>query len=119
MRPILIFLVFFLSIPSCFGQIEPALELEEKAGLANVLLRHEPVYTPAAKSLKLSGRVALEVYVGKDGAVFDTVIAFGNPVLAEMASKAVMSWKFRPFLGANGQPAKATFRVSLDLSPPK
>ena len=56
----------------------------------------EPVYPELAKNMHLAGTVRVEVTVTEQGAVKDTKVVGGNPVLADAAVKAVQKWKFEP-----------------------
>jgi TonB family protein len=61
------------------------------------VVKKAPVPYPAIlRSKGIGGVVRLKVFVKPDGAVRDTEVLGGNPILAESAQKSVMQWKFSP-----------------------
>ena len=61
------------------------------------VVKKAPVPYPAIlRSKGIGGVVRLKVFVKPDGAVRDTEVLGGNPILAEGAQKSVMQWKFSP-----------------------
>jgi len=61
------------------------------------VVKKAPVQYPSIlKSKGIGGVVRLKVFVKPDGAVRDTEVIGGNPILAESAQKSVMQWKFSP-----------------------
>jgi TonB family protein len=56
----------------------------------------KPVYPEILKILSIGGTVRLKVKVLANGTVASAEILGGNPILAESAAKAVMSWKYAP-----------------------
>ncbi len=64
---------------------------------ARKVVKKAPVPYPAIlRSKGIGGVVRLKVFVKPDGAVRDTEVLGGNPILAESAQKSVMQWKFSP-----------------------
>ena len=64
---------------------------------ARKVVKKAPVQYPAILRAKgIGGVVRLKVFVKPDGAVRDTEVVGGNPILAESAQKSVMQWKFSP-----------------------
>jgi TonB family protein len=64
---------------------------------ARKVVKKAPVPYPAIlRSRGIGGVVRLKVFVKPDGAVRDTEVLGGNPILAESAQKSVMQWKFSP-----------------------
>ena len=74
-----------------------------------------PDYPPMAKQLKITGRVALELFVDLDGSVEKVDVVTGNPVLAAAATAAAKKWRFPPF-EAEGKPIKAVVRLYFDFN---
>ena len=74
-----------------------------------------PDYPPMAKQLKITGRVAVEMFVDLDGSVEKVDVVTGNPVLASAATAAAKKWKFPPF-EADGKPMKAVVRLYFDFN---
>ena len=100
------------------GAAEVPLDIADGVGLAAAISHPAPVYTKMAAQLKLEGKVAIGVYVNEAGAVYDTIISYGNPILVQMAVSAVKEWKFKPFVNEQGKPAKAMVPLTFDLKPP-
>jgi TonB family protein len=76
-----------------------------------VIWRQNPDYPPVLKNAKIGGVVRLNVAVLPNGTVRSADILGGNPILADNAVKAVMSWKYAPA-------AKTTNEiVRLDFNP--
>lgn len=73
------------------------------------------VYPPAAKSVRATGVVKVEVTVDEKGDVTDIQKTVGPTLLQSAAKEAVRKWKFKPFV-KNGQPVKATGFVSFNFS---
>ncbi len=78
-------------------------------------LQTKPVYPPAAKVIRASGVVRVEVMVDEDGTVAAVQRAEGPPMLQSAAKDAVKKWRFRPFV-RDGQPVKATGFVSFSFA---
>jgi protein TonB len=114
----LILSIFLGFVAGRAGAAEVPLDIEDGAGLAAAILHPAPVYTKMAAQLKLEGKVGIAAYVNEAGAVYDTIISYGNPILVQMAVSAVKEWKFKPFVNEHGKPAKAMVRLTFDLKPP-
>lgn len=56
----------------------------------------QPEYPPAARAVKASGSVSVQVLVGKDGRVISASAISGNPLLRSAAESAARSAKFEP-----------------------
>ena len=74
-----------------------------------------PTYPPAARSMRATGVVKVEVTVDEDGNVTEVQKASGPVLLQTSAKDAIVKWKFRPFL-VDGQPVKATGFVNFNFS---
>ncbi|CAN5434233.1 hypothetical protein BH10ACI3_BH10ACI3_30090 [soil metagenome] len=75
----------------------------------------QPVYPPAAKSIRQTGIVKVEVTVNETGDVADVQKTSGPMMLQAAARDAVKKWKFKPFV-RDGQPVKATGFVSFNFN---
>ena len=73
-----------------------------------------PEYTDAARQMKASGKVELEVTISAAGAVEDVKIISGNPFLTRPCAKAVREWAFTPFKD-NGQAVRAIAPLSFEF----
>jgi TonB family protein len=74
-----------------------------------------PIYPAAARSMRTSGVVKVEVTVNESGEVAEVKKTSGPSLLQTAAKDAVRKWKFRPFV-RDGQPVKATGFVSFNFS---
>jgi TonB family protein len=110
--------VLLAAAATLHGAVEVPIDVDEVIGIQAAVVHPAPVYTKIALQLKLQGHVGIGAYIAKDGSVYDTVIAFGNPVLVQMAVDAVKQWRFKPFANDRGEPAKAYVRLTFDLQPP-
>ena len=75
----------------------------------------QPVYPAAAKSMRTTGVVKVELTVDEDGNVVEVQHTSGPSLLQTAAVDAVKRWKFRPFT-RDGQPVKATGFVNFNFS---
>lgn len=74
-----------------------------------------PVYPPAAKSLRTTGVVRLDVTISETGEVAEVQKASGPSLLQAAAKDAIKKWKFKPFV-RDGQPVKAIGYVSFNFN---
>jgi protein TonB len=74
-----------------------------------------PTYPPAAKSMRTTGVVKVEVTVDENGDVTEVQKASGPSLLQTAAKDAIRRWKFKPFVRA-GQPVKAVGFVNFNFS---
>jgi len=84
-------LLLFCLAPGSFpaAQAQP----DEPSG-RKVIQTQQPDYPLVLKSKGIGGKVRLRARVLATGTVADVNILGGNPVLAESAAKAVMTWKY-------------------------
>jgi len=74
-----------------------------------------PVYPSAAKTVRQSGVVKVEVTIDENGQV-SAVEKIEGPVLLQGAAKdAIKKWRFKPFT-RDGQPVKATGFISFNFA---
>ena len=90
----------------------------EPAGEDRLLYRVEPEYPEAARRQGMQGAVALDVRIGRDGAVQEVKVVSGERLLADAAIAAVKQWKFKPRL-LQGQAAEMESRVTLYFRMPE
>jgi TonB family protein len=76
--------------------------------------RVEPVYPSEARKERLEGTIALDVVVGRDGAVLRMRALNGPDVLARAAVDALRWWKFEPYR-INGEPAVVETTVAVEF----
>jgi len=75
----------------------------------------QPTYPLAARNMRTTGTVTVEVTVDEEGNVADVQKATGPSLLQSAAKDAIRKWKFRPFV-RDGQPTKATGFVSFNFT---
>jgi periplasmic protein TonB len=77
--------------------------------------RPQPIYPAAARTIRATGVVKLEVMIDENGDVTDIQKASGHAMLQSAAKEAVRKWKFKPFM-RDGQPVKATGFVNFNFN---
>lgn len=74
-----------------------------------------PLYPPAAKSMRSTGVVRVEVTVDENGQVAEVQKTSGPPMLQTAAKDAIRKWRFKPFT-RDGQPVRAVGFVNFNFS---
>jgi periplasmic protein TonB len=74
-----------------------------------------PVYPSAAKSVRATGVVKVEVTVSETGDVAQVQKTSGPSLLQSAAKDAIKKWKFKPFV-RDGQPVKAVGFVNFNFA---
>ena len=80
-------------------------------GGRRVMERAAPAYPELARKLDLEGTVKLRVTVAPDGAVTQSEVEGGNPVLAKAAQDAVRKWRWA------AAPQETKEQVQLNFHP--
>ena len=106
--------VCFLLAGSCGLAAAAELRVTEADAKRAATRKTPPEYTDAARQMKASGKVELEVTISPAGAVEEVKIISGNPFLTRPCAKAVKEWAFTPFK-ENGQPVKAIAPLSFEF----
>ena len=75
----------------------------------------QPVYPPAAKNMRMTGLVKVEVVINEDGEVAEVQKTSGPSMLQSAAKDAARRWKFKPFM-RDGQPVKATGFINFNFA---
>lgn len=73
-----------------------------------------PTYPPAARSMRTTGTVKVELIINEDGSA-EVQKKSGPALLQQAAVDAIKRWKFKPFM-KDGQPVKATGFVSFNFN---
>ena len=89
--------------------------LEVGSLIAYATKQSAPIYPSAARSMRTSGVVKVEVTVNETGDVAEVQKTSGPSLLQTAAKDAVRKWKFKPFV-RDGQPVKATGFVNFNFS---
>jgi TonB family protein len=79
--------------------------------------RVEPEYPDEARQKHIEGFVRMRVTVATDGSVKAIDIVDGDPLLVEAAKKAVMQWRYTPFMNC-GTPVEMRSMEHLKFPPP-
>ncbi len=74
-----------------------------------------PIYPPAARTMRATGIVRVEVEVDEDGNVVEVKSTSGPAMLQASAKDAIRKWKFRPIM-IEGQAVQATGFVNFNFS---
>ena len=77
--------------------------------------KSNPVYPAAARNIRMSGVVKVELVIDESGKVAEVQTASGPAMLQRAATDAVRKWKFKPFT-RDGQAIKATGFVNFNFS---
>jgi TonB family protein len=80
-----------LSITPLISQTRIETTVERK-----IVKRVEPDYPETLKRLYIGGVVKVEALVAPNGAVSETQLLGGNPILGQSAMKAIKQWKYAP-----------------------
>lgn len=95
------------------GRSEGPLEVGSLIGYATK--QTPPVYPPAAKSMRSTGVVRVEVTVDENGQVAEVQKTSGPQMLQTAAKDAIRKWRFKPFT-RDGQPVRAVGFVNFNFS---
>ncbi|WP_263350713.1 energy transducer TonB [Acidicapsa acidisoli] len=80
-----------------------------------ILSRSAPLYPAIARTVGVSGTVALAATISKSGTIENLRILSGHPMLCQAAIDAVQQWRYRPYL-LNGQPVEVETTINIVLS---
>ncbi len=92
--------------------VSPALAQNSEKPHRKVIVRVEPAYPDFFKNGRFQGRVVADATVLPNGSVSNVEIKSGNPMFAELASKALMKWKYAPSSAQTVE--QVTFNFSLE-----
>lgn len=76
----------------------------------------KPPYPPAARAVRASGAVNVQVTISESGSVISASAVSGHPLLRQAAEQAARSAKFAPTL-LSGQPVKVTGVIVYNFVP--
>lgn len=73
-----------------------SLPAADTVGNRKVKVQIDPVYPDVARTMNISGTVRVQVTITAQGAVKDTKVIGGHPLLADSAVRAIQRWKYEP-----------------------
>jgi len=82
---------------------------------ARIIKKVPPVYPEIARANGVSGTVRLHVIIGRDGAIKQLEIVYGDPMLQQAAVDAVRQWQYQPTL-LNGEPVEIDTTIDVIFS---
>jgi protein TonB len=85
---------------------------------ANLLKQVAPVLPESTIQAGISGTVAMQVIIAKDGTVQNIQLLSGHPLLVGPAIEAVRQWLYRPTL-LNGEPVEVTTTINVTFGNPQ
>jgi len=97
------------------AQAAPGEPVEIGALLPYAVRQQPPVYPSAARQMRASGTVTVNILIDENGDVVEIKEVDGHRLLQRAASDAVMNWKFRPVM-RDGNPVKATGFINFNFS---
>jgi len=100
-------LVFCLAL----GSVPAVRAQSEEHSSRKVIQSQKPDYPKVLRILGIGGTVRLNAKVLANGTVAHVDILGGNPILAESAAKAVLTWKYAPAASSSNE------IVTLDFNP--
>ena len=74
-----------------------------------------PRYPRIAQAAAVTGTANVAVTIAVDGTVSLAEVAGGPPMLRNAAAEGVSAWRFRPFLGADGQPVTVSTMMTVQF----
>lgn len=100
---LLLFCLALASFP--MAQAQP----DEPSG-RKVMRTQQPDYPETLKTKGIGGKVRLRARVLANGSVAEVDVLGGNPILAESAAKAVMTWRYALSPSATNEIVTFTFK---------
>ena len=89
-------LLLFLALTSAWVVFRPQPGFAQDSLDRKVKTRVPPIYPEIARKMGISGTVKLQLLVASNGAVKETKVIGGHPILVTAAVDAVKKWKFEP-----------------------
>ena len=94
---------------------EPGVMVEVGSLLEYATTQSKPAYPSAARTMRASGVVKVEVVIDEKGDIAEIKKANGHALLQGAAKDALRKWKFRPVI-QNGQPVRASGFVNFNFA---
>jgi TonB family protein len=89
-------LLLFLALTTVWVALRPQPGFAQDSIDRKVKTKVSPIYPEIARKMGISGTVKLELVVALNGAVKETKVIGGHPILVTAAVDAVKKWKFEP-----------------------
>jgi periplasmic protein TonB len=102
-------------VEAAMSSIEPV-NVPESTAWDLLTQKTDPLYPDSAKASGQHGSVALQVLVGRDGAVQDAKFLQGSFLFARAAIDAVKQWHFKPYV-LNGRPVTIQTVITVNFKP--
>jgi TonB family protein len=95
-----------------------AIHVESRIMAGQRLSGENPTYPPEARAKKIQGTVVLDAIIDKEGAIKDLhVTKTPSQLLSDSATKAVRTWRYRPYLlNGNSVEVQTTINVTYNLA---
>ncbi len=77
--------------------------------------RVEPAYPPAARAVRASGAVSVQIVIDEQGSVIQANAVSGHPLLRPAAVAAIRRWRFQPTT-LSGQPVRASCVITVNFT---
>lgn len=84
--------------PAPSGPAAKRIRVSGKVAAAQIVNKVQPVYPQLARQTKISGTVRLHAIIAKDGTVQQLEVLSGHPLLVQSALDAVRQWRYKPTL---------------------
>ena len=89
-------LLLFLALTTVWLAVRPLPGFAQDSIDRKVKTKVSPTYPELARKMGISGIVKLQLVVALNGAVKETKVIGGHPILVTAAVDAVKKWKFEP-----------------------
>lgn len=89
-------LLALVAIVVCASTASAQNNTPEENSKRQVKSRTDPAYPALAREMHVNGKVKIEVTVAPDGAIRNTKVLGGSPILVRAAVDAVKNWKYDP-----------------------
>jgi TonB family protein len=86
--------------------------LTQDEAVKAAVAKPQPDYPPAARQLRIQGRIELEVAIDPAGSVENVKVLSGNPALTGNAVSTLKRWRFEPII-SDGKPVRAVAVMSF------
>jgi TonB family protein len=114
-KPMVVGLLFAGMSGGLCGGAQSTIYVSSDDALKAAVSHPAPDYPPMARQMHISGKVALQVMINREGSVSDVKVLSGNALLTVGLVNAVKKWKFNPFQGPTGEPTSVKASIDIDF----